>query len=273
HTNVALILYPEKLEQSSFQFFVSCSYHPASVLVLVIRPLLVSSIFLLLKNSIIDTIDGQTVGHTHSTLNSSRMNRATTLGGNRPNPVLAIKGNPNQGNNRNQARGSTFALGVLKAPQDPNVVIDLILGAMPLAKSPYRLAPTKMQELSNHLKELKEKDLIPGAMPLAKSPYRFAPTKMQELSNQLKEPQDKGKANVVADALSMKEWMKPRRVRALSMTIYFSIKDRILEASMKFIRMSRLQQKCCEDWTNSLKEKKTSNNILLNESGCQHMAI
>ncbi|GJR00679.1 putative reverse transcriptase domain-containing protein [Tanacetum coccineum] len=35
-------------------------------------------------------------------------------------------------------------------------------------------------------------DLIPGAMPIAKSPYRLAPTKMQELSNQLKELQDKG---------------------------------------------------------------------------------
>ncbi|GJW77988.1 putative reverse transcriptase domain-containing protein [Tanacetum coccineum] len=38
-----------------------------------------------------------------------------------------------------------------------------------------------------------------------------------------------GKTNVVADALSRKEWMKPRRVRALSMTIYSSIKARILE--------------------------------------------
>nr|GFC25281.1 putative reverse transcriptase domain-containing protein [Tanacetum cinerariifolium] len=36
--------------------------------------------------------------------------------------------------------------------------IDLIHGAMPVAKSPYRLAPTKMQELANQLKELQEKD-------------------------------------------------------------------------------------------------------------------
>nr|GEY36331.1 putative reverse transcriptase domain-containing protein [Tanacetum cinerariifolium]GEY56432.1 putative reverse transcriptase domain-containing protein [Tanacetum cinerariifolium] len=34
-------------------------------------------------------------------------------------------------------------------------------------------------------------DLIPGAMPVAKSPYHLVPTKMQELSNQLKEIQDK----------------------------------------------------------------------------------
>ncbi|GJX80917.1 hypothetical protein Tco_0329066 [Tanacetum coccineum] len=35
-------------------------------------------------------------------------------------------------------------------------------------------------------------DLIPGAMLVTKSPYRLAPTEMQELSNQLKELQDKG---------------------------------------------------------------------------------
>ncbi|GKB59264.1 putative reverse transcriptase domain-containing protein [Tanacetum coccineum] len=39
-----------------------------------------------------------------------------------------------------------------------------------------------------------------------------------------------GKANVVADALSRKERMKPRRARAMSMIIHFSIKARILEA-------------------------------------------
>nr|GFB30935.1 putative reverse transcriptase domain-containing protein [Tanacetum cinerariifolium] len=32
--------------------------------------------------------------------------------------------------------------------------IDLIHGAMPVAKSPYRLAPTEMQELANQLKEI-----------------------------------------------------------------------------------------------------------------------
>ncbi|GJT77518.1 putative nucleotidyltransferase, ribonuclease H [Tanacetum coccineum] len=37
-----------------------------------------------------------------------------------------------------------------------------------------------------------------------------------------------GKANVVADALSRKEILKPKRVRAMSMTLHSSIKDRIL---------------------------------------------
>ncbi|GKA07588.1 putative reverse transcriptase domain-containing protein [Tanacetum coccineum] len=35
-------------------------------------------------------------------------------------------------------------------------------------------------------------DLVHGATPIAKSPYRLAPSKMQELSEQLRELQDKG---------------------------------------------------------------------------------
>ncbi|GJR23747.1 putative reverse transcriptase domain-containing protein [Tanacetum coccineum] len=50
------------------------------------------------------------------------MNRATTSRGNRPNPVLAIEGNTNQGNNRNRAQGRAFGLGVAEAPQDPNII-------------------------------------------------------------------------------------------------------------------------------------------------------
>ncbi|GJY76865.1 putative reverse transcriptase domain-containing protein [Tanacetum coccineum] len=58
----------------------------------------------------------------HFRRNCPRMNRATTSGGNQPNPVLAIVGNNNQGNNRNRAQGRAFGLGVAEAPQDPNVV-------------------------------------------------------------------------------------------------------------------------------------------------------
>ncbi|GKD91221.1 hypothetical protein Tco_1366728, partial [Tanacetum coccineum] len=44
---------------------------------------------------------------------------------------------------------------------------------------------------------------------------------------------EQGKANLVADALSSKEWMKPRRTRAMSMKIHSNIKDKILEAQSK----------------------------------------
>nr|GFA14263.1 putative reverse transcriptase domain-containing protein [Tanacetum cinerariifolium] len=44
--------------------------------------------------------------------------------------------------------------------------IDLIPGAMHVTKLPYRLAPTEMKELSNKLKELKEKGFIrPSSLP------------------------------------------------------------------------------------------------------------
>nr|GEW21376.1 putative reverse transcriptase domain-containing protein [Tanacetum cinerariifolium] len=95
--------------------------------------------------------------------------------------------------------------------------IDLIPVDMPVAKSPYRLAPTEMQELSNQLKELKEKGFIrPSSSPWG-APVLFVKKK-------------DGKANVVADALSRKERLKLRRARAMSMAIHSSIKAMILEA-------------------------------------------
>nr|GEW48232.1 putative reverse transcriptase domain-containing protein [Tanacetum cinerariifolium] len=45
-----------------------------------------------------------------------------------------------------------------------------------------------------------------------------------------------GKANVVVDALSRKEIVKPKRVRAMNMTFQSSIKDRILVAQRRRLR-------------------------------------
>ncbi|GJS14359.1 putative reverse transcriptase domain-containing protein [Tanacetum coccineum] len=213
--------------------------------------------------------------------------------------------------------------------------IDLIFGAMLVAKSPYRLAPTKMQELSNQLKELQDKGHVVNNEGLARYYRRFITNfskiakpltllnqkdKKFELGDEqenafqtlkdmlcdarilaLPEGADDfvvycdasnqelgavvfalktwrhylygtksviytdhkslqhifdqkelnmrqrrwielfsdydyeiryhpGKANVVADTLSRKERLKPRRARAMSMTIHSSIKARILEA-------------------------------------------
>nr|GFB62025.1 hypothetical protein [Tanacetum cinerariifolium] len=58
----------------------------------------------------------------HFRRNCLRINQATTTRGNRPNPVLAIEGNPKPGNNRNRPQGRAFTLGVAEAPQDPNVI-------------------------------------------------------------------------------------------------------------------------------------------------------
>ncbi|GKD72583.1 hypothetical protein Tco_1330865, partial [Tanacetum coccineum] len=44
--------------------------------------------------------------------------------------------------------------------------INLILGAAPVARAPYRLAPFEMKELSEQLKELSDKGLIrPSSLP------------------------------------------------------------------------------------------------------------
>ncbi|XP_076906482.1 uncharacterized protein LOC143562615 [Bidens hawaiensis] len=45
-----------------------------------------------------------------------------------------------------------------------------------------------------------------------------------------------GKANVVADALSRKENLKPRRVRALQLTIHLGLPERIREAHLEALK-------------------------------------
>ena len=47
----------------------------------------------------------------------------------------------------------------LSPSRDIDFRIDLIPGANPVAKAPYRLAPSEMRELSNQLQELLEKRL------------------------------------------------------------------------------------------------------------------
>ncbi|GKD52434.1 putative reverse transcriptase domain-containing protein, partial [Tanacetum coccineum] len=102
-----------------------------------------------------------------------KLNRVLGQGRNRANPALAIGGNMDQKNNDNLAHGRAFLMGAnddyfLEVfPEDLSGLpplrqvefhIDLIPEATPIAKSPYRLAPTEMQELSNQLQELQDKD-------------------------------------------------------------------------------------------------------------------
>ncbi|GKF93258.1 hypothetical protein Tco_0279977 [Tanacetum coccineum] len=48
----------------------------------------------------------------------------------------------------------------LPPSREIEICIDLIPGAMPVVKSPYRLAPSKMDELSSQLRELQDKSFI-----------------------------------------------------------------------------------------------------------------
>ncbi|GKD25010.1 putative reverse transcriptase domain-containing protein [Tanacetum coccineum] len=56
----------------------------------------------------------------------------------------------------NNAHGRAYLLRDKNAHRDPNVVT----GAAPVARAPYRLAPSEMQELSNQLQELTDKGFI-----------------------------------------------------------------------------------------------------------------
>ncbi|GJY47011.1 putative reverse transcriptase domain-containing protein [Tanacetum coccineum] len=187
--------------------------------------------------------------------------------------------------------------------------IELILGAMSVAKSPYRLAPSELEELSGQLKELQDKVQFLGhvingdrihvdsskieAVKNWKAPRTPSEVRSflglagyyrrfiedfskiaklltiltqnskiydrgEEHENAFQTLKDKlcnasvlalpdgledfvvdydceiryhpGKANVVADALSRNERVKPKRVRAMNMTLQSSIKDKILVA-------------------------------------------
>nr|GFA48942.1 reverse transcriptase domain-containing protein [Tanacetum cinerariifolium] len=52
----------------------------------------------------------------------------------------------------------------------------------------------------------------------------------------------KGKANVVADALSRKERIKPLRVRALVMTIGLDLPKQLLEAQIEALKLENLKK-------------------------------
>ncbi|GKC34031.1 putative reverse transcriptase domain-containing protein [Tanacetum coccineum] len=52
-----------------------------------------------------------------------------------------------------------------------------------------------------------------------------------------------GKANVVADALSHKEWIEPLRVRVLVMTIGLDLSKQILEAQIEALKPGNLEKK------------------------------
>nr|GEV23246.1 hypothetical protein [Tanacetum cinerariifolium] len=99
-------------------------------------------------------------------------------------------------------------------------------------------------------------DLIPGAAPVARAPYRLALSEMKELSKQLQELSEKGfirpssspwgasvlKANVVADALIRKERIEPLRVRALVITIDLNLPKQILEAQIEALKPENLEK-------------------------------
>ncbi|GJW98210.1 putative reverse transcriptase domain-containing protein [Tanacetum coccineum] len=68
-----------------------------------------------------------------------------------------------------------------------------------------------------------------------------------------------GKANVVADALSRKERLKPRRVRAMSITIHSGLKTKILEAQSEASK----DLKAPAEWLRGLENHTLSNEMMI----------
>ncbi|GJY47979.1 putative reverse transcriptase domain-containing protein [Tanacetum coccineum] len=180
--------------------------------------------------------------------------------------------------------------------------IDLIPGATPVARAPYRLAPSEMQELSNQLQELADRGFIrsstspwgapvifvkkkDGSFRICSSVYskidlrssyhqlrvrdedipktafrtRYRHYEFQHILDQkeLNMRQRRwlelladydceiryhpGKANVIADALSRKERIKPLRVRSLVMTIHPKLPSQILKAQTEALKEENIK--------------------------------
>nr|GFB50750.1 hypothetical protein [Tanacetum cinerariifolium] len=72
-----------------------------------------------------------------------------------------------------------------------------------------------------------------------------------------------GKANVVADALSRKERVKPKKVRAMNMTLQLSIKDRILSAQKEAVdEYVGLQKGVAMDFVTKLRKISSGHDII-----------
>ncbi|GKA64790.1 reverse transcriptase domain-containing protein [Tanacetum coccineum] len=108
--------------------------------------------------------------------------------------------------------GETLIIRVMEKKSDEKRLEDI-----PVVREFPKVFPENLPGLPSVRQVEFQIDLIPGAAPVARAPYRLAPSEMQELSDQLQELADlricyhPGKANVVADALSRKERIKPLR--------------------------------------------------------------
>nr|GEZ75936.1 putative reverse transcriptase domain-containing protein [Tanacetum cinerariifolium] len=117
--------------------------------------------------------------------------------------------------------------------------IDLVPGDAPVARAPYRLAPSEMKELTKQLQELSDKGFIKPRLHPGELTWCTVFTDHKSLQHILDQKElnirqrcwleflsdydcniryHPGKANVIADALSRKERSRPLRVRALVMT-------------------------------------------------------
>ncbi|GJZ89783.1 hypothetical protein Tco_0661710 [Tanacetum coccineum] len=137
---------------------------------------------------------------------------------------------PLEGNEILQVHGERTQ-GVVKTLNEHK---DLVHGATSVAKSPYRLAPLEMQELSEQLRELQDKvlEVLRKEKLYAKSSVKDKILATLSETSQVENPPAEMlcKTNVVIDALRRKEGVKSRRVRAMAMTTRYKVRGMMLPA-------------------------------------------
>nr|GFA28660.1 hypothetical protein [Tanacetum cinerariifolium] len=118
--------------------------------------------------------------------------------------------------------------------------IDLMPRAAPVARAPYRLAPSEMQELSDQLQELEDRGIHIDPAKIEAVKDWASPTTPTEIRQFLgltgyyqrfikdydyEIRYHPGKANVVADALIRKERIKPLRVSRFTSRFWQSMQS------------------------------------------------
>nr|GEZ16723.1 putative reverse transcriptase domain-containing protein [Tanacetum cinerariifolium] len=82
------------------------------------------------------------------------------------------------------------------------------------------------------------------ATPINTSKVENAPAKLlRDLDQQMEKRADDGKANVLTDALSKKERVKPRRVQAMAITIQYGVRGMILAAQSEAFKQENMLAK------------------------------
>nr|GFA24251.1 reverse transcriptase domain-containing protein [Tanacetum cinerariifolium] len=130
-----------------------------------------------------------------------RWNRAQRPGENRPNQVVANNEVQGRRNQKNQARGRAFMLGAEEARRDLNIMTGMDWLSNHKGEIIYHEKLVRIPLLDDKKIEFRI-ELIPGATSVAKSPYRLAPSELEELSGQLKELQDKGEVQFLRHVIN-----------------------------------------------------------------------
>ncbi|GJX33510.1 hypothetical protein Tco_0243365 [Tanacetum coccineum] len=142
--------------------------------------------------------------------------------------------------------------GVVKTLKNTKVEfhIDLVHGATSVAKSPYRLTPLEMQELSENfeielefteeeklVKLKQERSTVMTIQSSVRDKILATPSETSKYEYEIR--YHPGKANVVIEALSRKERVKPRRVRAMAMYLFkYGARGMILTAKVKALKQA-----------------------------------